>query len=153
MEDTIHQFRKQISGCWDDETISPKFLPRQAKQTMSAGQCTATSYVLNRYLQRLYGERSFTMMVGEVWHDGQKVIPYHVWVVDQNFRDPSNSMIIDVAADQSHVLPEVVIASARELAQNGTQYVAYTPIHDIRLLDPLAQKRAESLEEKYSQAL
>lgn len=151
MEDAIHQFRQQISKCWDDETISPKFLPRKSGQTTSAGQCTATSYVLSRYLHRMYSKQSFTIMAGEVWHKGQKVIPYHVWVVEQDAQNPGKSKIIDVTADQSHVLPEVTISSARALAKNETQYIAYTPIHDIRLMSATAQKRAELLEESYQQ--
>jgi len=89
------------------------------------------------------------MMVGEVWHKGKKVIPYHVWIVDQDLQNPSDSIIIDVTADQSDVLPEVVIGSARALAQSGTEYIAYTPIQDLRLLSAAAQKRAELLEKKY----
>lgn len=91
------------------------------------------------------------MMVGEVWHKGQKVVPYHVWVVDQDLQNPSDSIIIDVAADQSHVLPEVVISSAKALAQKGTQYITYTPIHNLRPLGASAHKRAKLLEEKYQQ--
>ena len=149
MEDAIHQFRQQISMCWDDATISPKFLPRKPDQPIAAGQCTATSYVLSRHLQSLYKKQSFVILVGEVWHKGHKVIPYHVWVVSQDLHNPSDSRIIDITADQSRVLPKVIISSARTLARDGTAYIAYTPIEDLRLLGGAAQKRAELLEQKY----
>lgn len=151
MKDIIHQFRQQISLCWDDETISPKFLPATPDQIASAGQCTATSYVLTRFLNKTYDNQAFTMMAGEVWHHGKLTIPYHVWVLQQNTSNPRKSIIIDVTADQSRVLPETIVESAQKLAKAGTQYIAYTPIYDLRLIGPAATQRAKLLEKKYRQ--
>lgn len=149
MKEFLETYRKDVEGLWDDQTISPKFLPIDDTKPVSAGQCAPTSWVLLQLLRQKYPGKNFTLAIGEVYQDQSVVIEYHVWIVEIA-ASPRENKIVDVTGDQSGKLPEVIYEEVRALASRGIVYVAYEMSHGARFIHEKAAPRAKLLAERYS---
>ena len=148
MKEDLKKFRSKIARCWSKETVSPKFLPIDASKPMSLGQCASTSQVLLDILKANYPDKNYILAIGQVKKDGNVVIPYHVWVV-QVEESPKDNCIIDVTADQSMVLPEIVCEKITDLSQQGVDYISYEQSESSRFIHSEALERYNVLKEKY----
>lgn len=148
MDEFLKEFRQKIVLCWTEETVSPKFLPIDTTKPASLGQCAPTSQVLMDKLRSTYPGIDVTLAIGEVWHHGEVVIPYHVWLV-QIFESPKDNQIIDITGDQSGVLPEIICHPIKRLADTGTQYISYEQSHAKRFIHSDALERYKILKKRY----
>lgn len=151
MDDFLKKFREVVADCWDEETVSPKFLPIDIDRPRSLGQCAPTSQVLLEELRSRYPEADFTLTIGEVWNKDDLVIPYHVWIIE-TAESPKENKIIDVTADQSGVLPEIVYRPIRELSKEGSQYISYEQSRSKRFIHAEAARRYKLLKKRYDES-
>ncbi len=148
MDDYLKEFRHKIQHCWSEKTVSPKFLPIDTAKPASLGQCAPTSQVLLDALRETYPSDNFTLAIGEVRKAGEAIIPYHVWVVEI-LESPKDNRVIDLTGDQSEMLPKIVYATAKELAEEGIYYISYEQSHQKRFIHSEAVERYELLKQKY----
>lgn len=144
MFEFLRSYRSDAEAHWDEETISPKFLPVDLSRPRSLGQCAATSRVLLDRLREAFVDERFALAIGEVWVSGRKVIPYHVWVM-QEAESPRHNRVIDVTSDQSEALEPIVYATVAELSERDIVYAAYETSADARFMHAEAAKRAALL--------
>ena len=144
MKEFLQNFRSVIQKHWDEQTVSPKFLPIDSTRPLSLGQCAPTSQVLLAKLRQEFPERHFTLAIGEVRRSKEAIIPYHVWVVEIA-QSPKENKIVDVTADQSEVLDKIVYEAIRDLAGRNIYYIAYQQSRSERFIHERASQRAAIL--------
>jgi hypothetical protein len=148
MKEYLAKFRSRVEKHWDKNTVSPKFLPIDDSKPASLGQCAPTSQVLLDNLRADYPDNNYTLAIGQVKKNGRVVIPYHVWVVKIE-ESPKDNYNIDVTADQSMVLTEIIYAKINELSQQGIDYISYEQSESKRFIHSEALQRYRLLKEKY----
>lgn len=148
IKEFLETFRQDIEEKWDDQTVSPKFLPIKPSKPRSLGQCTPTSWVLLKKLRETFPNEKFLLAIGEVRLNFAPVIPYHVWII-QVTESPKKNKIIDVTADQSGVLKPIVYREIKELAAEAISYISYEQSPDGSFVHDEARARAKLLEERY----
>lgn len=144
MKEFLQNFRSVIQKHWDEQTLSPKFLPIDSTRPLSLGQCAPTSQVLLAKLRQGFPEKDFTLAIGEVRRGKEAIIPFHVWVVEIA-QSPKDNKIIDVTADQSEVLDKIVYETIRDLAKQNIFYIAYQQSRSERFIHEQASQRADIL--------
>lgn len=158
MEEQVRQYveyyRNHVEPCWDDKTISPKFLPIDTAKPRSAGQCASTSIYLQDELGRLFPHEKFTAAIGQVfWLDKHfnVAIDFHVWV--QWHREPyKGTWIIDATPDQGEgITDRFIVDEIKNLVtEKGLVYQAYVSLHDRTDNKPEVLQRVEILKERMS---
>ncbi|PLS81776.1 hypothetical protein CYG49_01370 [Candidatus Saccharibacteria bacterium] len=143
------ELREASEPCWDEQTISPKYLPIDKSKPISAGHCAPSSIVLLRKLRREFPNELFSLAIGQVLWLKQPLhiaIDYHVWV--QWHEEPfKRTWIIDITADQGDGINEPVLLALMEdlTRERGLAYQSYQSTEDENRIKPAALARAEVL--------
>ena len=132
-----------------DQTAHEDFRPLPLEMPPSYGQCVPLNGELLEELHGEYPDENFTLNSGRVLLQNPAnttldvVMPAHVWI---NWHGGylAEDVAIDITADQSGILPPVVMDHHDNLAKNGVVYHSYRAFsHRKALIEKFKEREPE----------